>query len=77
MSKTISLDEAQANLKDIVHQLAPGEEITITENQQPVATLSGIRSKPRKPRVSGNCKEMISSLVEDDEHLEDFKEYLQ
>ena len=30
MSKTISLDEAQANLKDIVHKLAPGEEITIT-----------------------------------------------
>jgi len=38
MSKTITLDEVQANLKDIVHRLEPGEEITITENGKPVGT---------------------------------------
>ena len=76
MSKTITLDEAQANLKDISHQLVPGEAITITENGKPVATLIGMRSKPRKPRVSGNCMGMVTLLVEDDEHLEDFKEYM-
>ena len=32
MSRKITLDEAQANLIDIVHQLEPGEEIVITEN---------------------------------------------
>ena len=31
---------------------------------------------PRKPRVLGNCKGMITLLVEDDEHLEGFAEYM-
>jgi len=44
MSITITLEEAQAKLKELVHQLAPGEEITITENGKPVATLIGMRS---------------------------------
>ncbi len=54
MSKTITLDEAQANLKDIVHQLAPGEEITITENGKPVATLIGMRSKYESQPTTDN-----------------------
>ena len=76
MSITITLDEAQAKLKDLVHQLAPGDEIIITENQQTVATLMGKSAPPRKPRVPGNCKGMITLLVEDDEHLEGFAEYM-
>jgi prevent-host-death family protein len=44
MSRTITLDEAQANLIDIVHRLEPGEEIIITENGKPVATLIGMKS---------------------------------
>ena len=39
MSATITIDEAQAKLKELIHQLAPGEEVVITENQQPVAKL--------------------------------------
>jgi prevent-host-death family protein len=34
---TIALQEAQANLADLVHRLAPGEGVTITENDRPVA----------------------------------------
>lgn len=33
MSTTITVDDAQARLKDLIHQLAPGEEVVITENQ--------------------------------------------
>ena len=76
MSITIPVEEAQAKLKDLIHQLAPGDEIIITENQQPVATLMGKPSPPRKPRVPGNCKGMITLEVEDDEHLEGFAEYM-
>jgi len=57
MSKTITLDEAQANLKDIVHRLEPGEEITITENGKPVATLIGMRSTPETPVSSATARE--------------------
>jgi antitoxin (DNA-binding transcriptional repressor) of toxin-antitoxin stability system len=37
MSTTITIDEAQATLKNLIHRLAPGDEAIITENQQPVA----------------------------------------
>ena len=39
MSGTVTVEEAQAKLKEIIDQLAPGEEIVITENEQPVAKL--------------------------------------
>ena len=49
MSPSITIEEAQAKLKDLIHQLAPGEEVIITENQQPVAKLVGEQPKPAKP----------------------------
>lgn len=71
MSATISIDEAQANLRDLIHHLAPGDEVLITENQLPVAKLVS-QSKSKKRREPGLCKGMITLLVEDDEHLEAF-----
>ena len=56
MSKTITLDESQANLIDIVHQLEPGEEKIITENGKPVATLIGMKTTNKlqqSPATSG------------------------
>ena len=75
MGTTISIDEAQAKLAELIRQLAPGEEIIITENQQPVAKLVS-QPKPSQRRQPGRCKGMITLLVEDDEHLEGFKEYM-
>ncbi len=36
---TISIQDAQAKLAELIHQLSPGEELLITENNQPVARL--------------------------------------
>ena len=77
MSTTITVDEAQARLKELIGKLVPGEELVITENRQPVARLVGERLPQGQPRVPGNCKGMITLLVEDDEHLKDFEEYMQ
>lgn len=74
---TVTIQEAQARLADLIHTLLPGEEVVITENNQPVAKLVGEQPPQRKPRVAGNCKGMITLLVEDDEHLADFKEYME
>ena len=74
---TVTIQEAQAKLPDLIHQLKPGDEVVITENNQPVAKLVGEQPPQRKPRVAGNCKGMITLLVEDDEHLADFKEYME
>ena len=47
MSASITIDEAQAKLRELIHQLAPGEEVIITENQEPVAKLVSQSPKPR------------------------------
>lgn len=75
MSATVTVEEAQARLKDLIHQLAPGEEIVITENAQPVARL--VVSPAETPRpIPGRGKGTLVIHAEDDEHLEDFKEYM-
>jgi len=75
MSATITVEEAQANLRELIHRLAPGEEVLITENQQPVAKLVN-QTIPPQQRQPGLCKGMITLLVEDDEHLQGFEEYM-
>ena len=35
----VTIEDAQANLKELIHQLSPGEELLITENHQTVAKL--------------------------------------
>ena len=78
MPATISLKEAQAKLKQLIANLAPGEEIVITDNQQPVARLIGDRSL-RSPRPApGLGKGSILYMAPDfDEPLEEFKEYME
>jgi antitoxin (DNA-binding transcriptional repressor) of toxin-antitoxin stability system len=76
MSATMTVEEAQNRLLELVGKLAPGEEIIITQDQQPVARLVGQRPPGRRPRVPGNCKGLITLLVEDEEHLKDFEEYM-
>ena len=46
----ITLEQAQAMLPEIVRQLQPGEEITITDHEQPLAQVR------RVPRTSWPCK---------------------
>jgi antitoxin (DNA-binding transcriptional repressor) of toxin-antitoxin stability system len=76
MSESVTIDEAQAHLKELIHRLAPGDEIIITENQKQVAKLTTESAKKRLPRIAGNCIDMIEIVTDDDQHLEDFKEYM-
>lgn len=76
MSESVTIDEAQAHLKELIHRLAPGDEIIITENQIQVAKLTTESAKKRLPRIAGNCIGMIEIVADDDQHLEDFKEYM-
>jgi prevent-host-death family protein len=76
MTATMTIEEAQAKLKELIHQLAPGEEVIITENHQPVAKLVSEKPPERKPRVSGLGKGMITIISDDEDHLKDFAEYM-
>lgn len=75
MSTSVTMEKAHARLPELVAHLAAGEELLITQDGATVARL--VREiTPRRPRQPGNCKGMIDLLVEDDEHLEGFAEYM-
>jgi prevent-host-death family protein len=72
----MTIEEAQAKLSEVIDRLAPGEEVIITRNAQPVAKLVGQQRPRRKPRRPGSAKGKLVILAEDDEHLQDFKDYM-
>jgi prevent-host-death family protein len=73
--QTITVQEAQARLAEVIEKLAPGEVIVILRDSEPVARLVG--ASPAKPYpVPGRCKGMLTVLAEDDEHLKDWAEYV-
>ena len=75
---TVTIEEAQAKLKELIHQMTPGEELIITENQQTVAKLvSEPSSQPRRRPGPGLGKGILTIISEDDDHLKDFAEYMQ
>jgi antitoxin (DNA-binding transcriptional repressor) of toxin-antitoxin stability system len=76
MLSTISIEEAQAKLPDIIGRLGPGEEVVIIKDDQPVAKLVRQQKAARQPRQPGSAKGILIINVEDEEHLEDFKEYM-
>lgn len=76
MSLTVSVEEAQGKLRELISQLVPGDELIITENDRPIATLSTTPASERKRRIPGLGKGMITIISDDDEHLEDFAEYM-
>lgn len=78
MLATITVEEAQINLKDLIDQVAAGQEIIITRNQQPVARLISEQPKLKPPLrpPPGLGKGMITILSDDEEHLKDFAEYM-
>ncbi len=75
---TVTIQEAQAQLTDLIHRLAPGEEVLITDNDQPVACLgSTAATPPKKPRQLGTLKGTVLYMAPDfDAPLEDFNEYM-
>jgi prevent-host-death family protein len=75
MSSTITVEEAQARLKELIDRLAPGDEILITDNQQPVAKLVAARPAERK---LGTMRGTVRYMAPDfDSPLDDFKEHME
>jgi prevent-host-death family protein len=74
----VTIEEAQAKLPEIIHQMQPGEEVVITEDNRPVARIVGAQSVPRaKARQPGTLRGTVLYMAPDfDAPLEDFKEYM-
>ena len=74
---SIPIEEAKARLDEIIAGLVPGEEIEITKDDRPVARLVGELPPLREPRKPGSAIGKIFIISDDDEHLKDFKEYME
>lgn len=73
---TVTIEEAQAKLPELIDHLAAGEELVITRNHQPIARLLAEEPPKRQPRKAGSAHGMLTILVEDDDHLQGFEEYM-
>ena len=74
---TVSLQEAQAKLPELIHALSPGEELVITENESPVAKLVAPPSPPPARKLGGLRGTVLYMAPDFDAPLDDFKEYMQ
>ncbi len=78
MSAIMTLEAAQSQLKELIRSLAPGEEIVLTEDEQPVAKLVRGRSAKSARPAPGLGKGSILYMASDfDEPLDEFKEYVE
>ena len=73
--QTLTVEEAQFHLGEIIDKLTPGEEVVLMRGGKPVARIvAGVGRKPVP--VPGRGKGMLRIVSEDDEHLKDFAEYM-
>lgn len=71
---TVTLEEVQAHLPEILDQLQPGGEITVTAGGKPVALVKKA-NRTSWPSESGTAKPRTLWMASDfDAPLEDFKE---
>ena len=75
---TISIEDAQAKLADLIRGLLPGDELIITDGSHPVARLTTTNgthvSIARKP---GTLRGTVTHIAPDfDAPLDDFKDFL-
>jgi antitoxin (DNA-binding transcriptional repressor) of toxin-antitoxin stability system len=73
----VTIEEAQARLPQLLDNLQPGEEMTITDHGQPLAQVkkAGRTSWPCK---AGSYKKPAFWMAQDfDAPLDEFKEYME
>lgn len=71
MTKTVSLSEAQVQLKGLLALARNGDEIIIEENGEPSARLIPIQKTERKERVLGLREGQVWTSDDFDEELPD------
>ena len=71
----IDIDNAKICLDRLFQSALNGEEVVITQNDQPVLKLVRI-AQPQKRRQSGSAKGLITMSDDFDQPLEDFREYM-
>jgi antitoxin (DNA-binding transcriptional repressor) of toxin-antitoxin stability system len=74
---TVTLEDAQAHLPQLIEQLQPGEEIILTHHDRPVATIHAMSPASREPPRFGTLKGTILYMAPDFDAIpEGFEDYL-
>jgi prevent-host-death family protein len=74
----VTVQEAEAQLPSLIRAARQGEEIIITEGDQPVAKLVSLlaaETRPKPRRQFGSGKGLFRMAPDFDAPLDDFKEY--
>jgi prevent-host-death family protein len=71
MTQTVSVDEAQRNLQELLADALAGNEVIITDHGTPVARLVPVVVSTPKKRVAGLNRGTISTSEDFDEPLAD------
>jgi antitoxin (DNA-binding transcriptional repressor) of toxin-antitoxin stability system len=75
--QTVTLEEAQSHLAEIIEKLSPGDEIVLTRDDKPVATIKATPPPPREAPRFGTMKGTILYIAPDfDDVPEGFEDYL-
>lgn len=72
---SVTIEEAQAHLAEIIDRLTPGAEVVLTRGDKPVATIKATPSPREVPRL-GTLKGTVLSMEHFDDPLEEFEEYM-
>jgi antitoxin (DNA-binding transcriptional repressor) of toxin-antitoxin stability system len=74
--QTVPLQQAEGHLAEIIERLPPGEEVVLTRDDKPVATLRSAAT-PAKPPRFGTMKGSIVRIAPDFDAIpEGFEDYL-
>lgn len=73
----VTLEEAQTHLAQLLCQMQPGEEMTITDRGQPLARLTKVERTSWPCRAGCYKKAEFWMAPDFDAPLEDFREYME
>jgi antitoxin (DNA-binding transcriptional repressor) of toxin-antitoxin stability system len=71
MTTTVTLNEAQANLKSWLEKLSPGDCLLITDEHARLVAEVRLPERPTRPQPNVAAG-MVIEYIDDDEHLQDF-----
>ena len=72
----IELDEAEAQLANLVQRVGAGAEVLITRNGAPLARIVPAGVQEAGERVPGSAKGLFTVPADFDEPLDDFRGYM-
>jgi len=73
----VTIEQATANIASVFADVLRGEEIIITDRENPVAKVIPLESNKGKKRVFGGGKAMIAYISDNfNETPEEFKDYM-